>query len=139
MLSFRGDAHKFYLKLKNSKDTDLTFPHNRQLEEIREIQSFYQNIDDDTLQDIYYQMVKEKSGSGIIPIFVSAGPWLLFIFSKQLHQVLFKDGTLLWLVFILVYVTALILSVILHFHEKAWASLHIEIIQDIIKQRNSKK
>jgi hypothetical protein len=30
----------------------------------------------------------------------------------------------------------LTLSVILHFREKAWAAFHMEIIQDILKERN---
>ncbi|HWO74936.1 MAG TPA: hypothetical protein VNM69_03340 [Bacillus sp. (in: firmicutes)] len=139
MLSFRGDAHKFYVKLKNSNHTHLRYDQNRELKEIREIQDFYETIETKTLIDIYYKMVKEKNGSGIIPIFVSAGPWLLFIFSKQLQEFLFKDGSMLWLTFIILYVTILSLSVMLHFHEKAWASLHIEVIQDILKARGIEK
>ncbi|MET3698229.1 hypothetical protein SAMN05877753_10884 [Bacillus oleivorans] len=139
MFSFRGDAHKFYLKLKKLNRTHLRYGENRELKEIREIQDFYKGIETQTLLDIYYKMIKEKNGSGIIPIFVSAGPWLLFIFSKQLQELLFKDGSMLWLTFIVVYVTTLIMSVILHFHEKAWASLHIEIIQDILKSREEQK
>ncbi|GAA0324226.1 hypothetical protein GCM10008967_13450 [Bacillus carboniphilus] len=139
MLSFRGDAHKFYEKLKKSKRKDPNFTSNRELSEIREIQSFYLDIETVVLQDIYYKMIKEKSGTGIIPIFVSAGPWLLFIFSKQLQSILFKNGSYLWLLFVLAYLITLVFSVILHFHEKAWAALHIGIIQDILKDRKEKK
>ena len=137
MFSLRGDAHKFYVKLKKSNPTHLRYDQYKELKEIREIQEFYQSIETETLIDIYYKMIKEKNGTGIIPIFVSAGPWLLFIFSKQLQELLFKDGSLLWLTFIILYVTVLTISVILHFHEKAWASLHIEVIQDILKTRGS--
>jgi hypothetical protein len=134
MLSLRGDAHKFYLRLKRSKKQQ-AIDECKELAEIEEIQTFYTEMDSRTLNKIQYRMVKEKNGSGIIPIFISAGPWLLFIFSKQLQRFLFKEGSLLWIGFVLVYMTTLTVSVIVHFREKAWASVHIEIIQDILRER----
>jgi hypothetical protein len=83
-------------------------------------------------------MIKEKNGSGIIPILISSAPWLFFLFSKQLQEFLFKDGSFLWIIFIFAYISILTLSVILHFHEKAWASVHIEMIQEILDERKKK-
>jgi hypothetical protein len=80
-------------------------------------------------------MTKEKNGSGVIPILVSALPWLFFLFSQRLQQFLFKDGSWLWIIFVVLYVFILIPSVFLHFREQSWASVHIEIIQDILKDR----
>ncbi|KAB7705561.1 hypothetical protein F9802_13550 [Bacillus aerolatus] len=135
MFSFRGDAHKVYLRLKKVSDKDQPFKQMKELTEIGEIQEFYQSIDSCTLKKIYYRMIKEKNGSGIIPILVSAVPWLFFLFSQQLQQFLFNKGSLLWIVFVVIYIITLTISVILHFHEKSWAAVHIEIIQDILKER----
>jgi hypothetical protein len=80
-------------------------------------------------------MLKEKKGSGIIPILVSSIPWLLLLFSKQLQDYLFQEGSILWIVFVILYIIIITISVILHFRENSWASVHIEIIQDILRDR----
>lgn len=136
MLSFRGDAHKIYLQLKKAIHNGESLKNMKELKEIESIQKFYSSLDSEQLQLIYYRMIKEKNGSGIIPIFVSSVPWLLFLFSKPLMDFLFKDGSMLWALFGFGYLLILIGSVILHFREKAWASFHMEIIQDILKERN---
>ncbi|WP_309867158.1 hypothetical protein [Bacillus sp. SLBN-46] len=110
----------------------------KELKEIESIQNLYYSLDSEQLQLIYYRMIKEKNGSGIIPIFVSSVPWLLFLFSKPLIDFLFKDGSILWALFGSVYLLILTLSVILHFREKAWAAFHMEIIQDILKERKQR-
>ncbi|WP_028401417.1 hypothetical protein [Ectobacillus panaciterrae] len=138
MFSLRGDAHRFYLKLKTALNKNQHFKCIKELTEIDEIQNFYITLDDRILKKIYYRMVKEKNGSGIIPILVSSGPLILLVFSNQLQQFLFKYGSLLFVGFVFVYILLLTISVILHFHEKAWAAVHIEIIQDILKERNIK-
>lgn len=132
MTIFRGDAHKIYRRLKKEpkKIKDIRF-----LMEIQEIRNFYQSIDSDLLKLIYYRMIKEKSGSGMIPIFVAAVPWLLFLFSSQLQQFLFANGSWKWIFFCFIYLVFLTISLILHFREKAWAVFHIEIIQDILNER----
>jgi hypothetical protein len=139
LLSFRGDAHKLYLKLRESEQSDNAFAHNKKLAEISDIQSFYGQLESSILKKIYYRMIKEKNGSGIIPIFVSAGPWLLLLFSNQIQKFLFKDGGLLWVIFVLSYIFILVISVTLHFHEKSWSAVHIEIIQDILNNRQNEK
>lgn len=130
MFRFRGDAHRFYMQLKRRAGAD-----HKKLDEIAEIRNFYQSIDTDNLKTISYRMLKEKSGSGIIPILVTAIPWFFFLFSKQLQQFLFKDGSFLWVVFGFLYLSILTVSVTLHFREKAWAALHIKIIEDILSER----
>ena len=138
MVSFRGDAHKLYLELRESKQSDHAFIHNKKLIEISDIQSFYAELESSMLKKIYYRMIKEKNGSGIIPILVSAGPWLLLLFSNQIQQFLFKDEGFLWVIFVLGYISILVISVILHFYEKSWSAVHIEIIQDILQNRQEK-
>ena len=135
MFSFRGDAHKIYLKLKRALNNEQSFNSVREMNQIEEIQDFYLTLDSLTLKKIYLCMIKEKNGSGMIPLLVSAGPWLLLLFSEQLQKFLFKEGSLLWILFVLAYLSILTLSVILHFHEKSWASVHIEIIQEILQDR----
>jgi hypothetical protein len=132
MITFRGDAHKIYNRLKNNPKG---IKNSKFLIEIQEIRDFYQSLDSDILMLIYYRMIKEKSGSGMIPIFVAAIPWLLFLFSSQLEHLLFEHGSLNWLIFSCIYLVSLTISLILHFKEKAWAAFHIEIIQDIINER----
>ncbi|WP_068672211.1 hypothetical protein [Oceanobacillus sp. Castelsardo] len=135
MFNLRGDAHKIYYHIRKT-------PHQireiKYLKEIEEIRTFYQSVETDVLKLIHYRMIKEKNGSGMIPIFVTAIPWLLFLFSTHLEDFLFKDGSMLWLFFSFIYLLFLAISVILHFRESAWAATHIEIIQDIIKDRNEK-
>ncbi len=136
MFSLRGDVHKIYLRLKKVSREDQSFNQMKELMEIDEIQRLYQSIDSCILKKILYRMIKEKTGSGTIPIYVSAVPWLCFLFAKQLQQFLFDEGSLLWVFFVFIYITILFISVILHFHEKSWAAVHIEIIQDILEKRN---
>ncbi|MCQ6281276.1 hypothetical protein [Bacillus sp. EB600] len=135
MFSLRGDAHKIYLKLKRVSNFGHSFKSIQEIKQIEEIQSFYHSIDSPTLKKIYFCMIKEKNGSGIIPILISSGPWLLLLFSKQLQDILFKDGSLLWVFFIFAYILLITISVILHFIERSWASVHIEIIQEILNER----
>jgi hypothetical protein len=134
MFTFRGDAHKFYLKIKNSQQEQ-----QKQIKEINELTSiikFYQTLDRSLLHKIKYQMMKEQQASGSIPLLVTTVPWLLFIFSKPLLNLLFGDFNL-WVPFVLIYVTLLLLGIYLHFHERAWAKVHIEIIEDILSERNN--
>jgi hypothetical protein len=135
MFSLRGDAHKIYLKLKRASNNKQSFKSVKEIKQIEEIQNFYISIDSPTLKKIYFCMIKEKNGSGIIPILVSSGPWLFLLFSKQLQEFLFKDGSLLWFFFVSAYILIITISVILHFHEKSWASVHTEIIQEILHER----
>lgn len=135
MFSLRGDAHKVYLHMKKTAAGHRSITDLKEMKEIEEIQQFYQAIDSPTLQLIYYRILKEKNGSGIIPIFVTSIPWFFFLFSKQLQELLFKDGSFLWAAFCLIYLFTLTFVVILHFREKAWAAFHLEIIRDILKDR----
>ncbi|MBO1514533.1 hypothetical protein [Metabacillus bambusae] len=135
MFTSRGDAHKLYLKFKDTYKRNQSIDELRELTEIEEIQSFYNSLKSSTLEKIYYRVLKEKNGMGIIPVLVSAGPWLLFLFSKKLQEFLFANGSVLFFVFITIYLLILIISVILHFREKAWAEVHATIIKDILTNR----
>lgn len=135
MFSIRGDAHKVYLKLKKARNNQQSFQSVKEISQIEQIQDFYLSIDSPTLKKIYVSMIKEKNGSGLIPILVSSGPWLLLLFAEQIEKFLFKDGSILWIYFVFAYVFILTISVILHFHEKSWASVHTEIIQEILQER----
>jgi uncharacterized membrane protein YcjF (UPF0283 family) len=137
MFSTKGDAHKVFLRLRRTVQNGETIKHMREYQEIEEIQTLYKSLDSNTLQLIHYRMIKEYNGSGMIPILVSSAPWLLLLFSKQLSTYLFHEGKWLWAGFCIVYIIALAASVIIHFREKAWAAFHMEIIQDILKDRKS--
>ncbi|WP_085992672.1 hypothetical protein [Oceanobacillus senegalensis] len=135
MPAFRGDAHKIYLHLRK-KNSDLK--NSKYLHEIAEIKSYYETLESDVLKLVYYRMIKEKNGSGMIPIYVSSIPWLLFLFSSHLEKFLFK-WNMYWILFSALYLLVLIISVYLHFREKAWAAFHIEIIQDILSERKDRQ
>ncbi|WHZ03850.1 hypothetical protein QNH48_04070 [Neobacillus sp. YX16] len=137
IFSLKGDAHKVFLRLKKTINNGDTIRETKEFKEIEEIQTLYLSLDSDTLQLIHYRMIKEYNGSGIIPILVSSAPWLLLLFSKQLAYYLFKDGSWLWAAFCIVYLLTLGISVLIHFCEKAWAAFHMEIIQDILKDRKN--
>ncbi|MBM6617826.1 hypothetical protein JR050_09120 [Bacillus sp. RD4P76] len=137
MLSFRGDAHKLYKKLLRLNTSRKPLKQQKELVEIQEIISFYESNETAILKLIYFRMIKEKQASGIIPIFVTSVPWFFFLFSKQLQEFLFREGSLHFLLFGFFYIVTLTVSVILHFREKAWASVHVEILQDIIECRKS--
>jgi hypothetical protein len=138
MFSFRGDAHKLFLKLQKTVNNEQSLDELTELTEIAEIQTFYQHLKSSTLEKIYYRVLKEENGMGMIPIFISAGPWVLLLFSKQLQDLLFKDGIIPFFIFITIYLLILIVSVILHFREKAWAAIHATVIKDILNDRNTK-
>ncbi|MFS0647322.1 hypothetical protein [Siminovitchia sp. 179-K 8D1 HS] len=131
MFSFRGDGHKIYLQLRKQQDINAI----RALKETKEMKNFYESLDSHTLQLARLRMIKEQNGVGIIPIFVTAIPWLLFLFSSKLQKFLFKDGSMLWAVFAFLYLIALTASVLIHFKEKAWTAFHLEIIQDVLADR----
>lgn len=137
MFSSRGDAHKLYLKFKKTHDNQQSLDELSELKEIEEIHTFYNSLNNSTLEKIYYRILKEKNGMGIIPVFISAGPWLLFLFSKKLQEFLFKNGSMPFFIFITIYLLILTVSVILHFREKAWAAIHVAIIKDILNDRKS--
>ncbi|WHY01435.1 hypothetical protein [Neobacillus sp. DY30] len=123
--------------MKKTIDNGGIIKETKEFKEIKEIQTLYQSLDSSTLQLIHYRMIKEQNGSGMIPILVSSAPWLLLLFSKQLASYLFHDGSWLWAGFCIVYLLILGLSVLIHFREKAWAAFHMEIIQDILKEREN--
>ncbi|MFC7684887.1 hypothetical protein [Ureibacillus sp. GCM10028918] len=132
---FRGDAHKIYCHLKkNSAD----IPNSKYLKEMKEVRDFYQSIESELLKLIFYRLIKEKNGSGMIPVYVSSIPFLFLIFSNNLQEILFAQGSKYWLIFILIYIGGITFSLFLHFREKAWAASHIEIIQDLLTERKDK-
>jgi hypothetical protein len=136
VLRFRGDAHRFYLKLKKRFRNNQHFSQDmNELEDIQQIRNFYSELNSNMLYNVRYRMMKEEKATGIIPLLVYTLPWLVFIFSKQLTRWLFDHGTLFWITFVLLYITVAIISVVLHFREKAWASVHLEIVNDILERR----
>ncbi|ARK30885.1 hypothetical protein [Halalkalibacter krulwichiae] len=135
MFSLRGDAHKFYLKLKKEAERGIDISKKKEIQELDQIRRFYKGIDTTLLININYWIRKEKSGSGLIPILITAIPWILFIFSKQVQAIFHHDDHYLWLVVVLLYIFAVTLSVVIHFKERAWATLHAQIIEDILTIR----
>jgi hypothetical protein len=135
MISFRGDAHKFYLKLKKEARKGKNSEQLKQVRELSDIQTFYESIDTSTLRNIHCWILKEKSGSGLIPILVTAVPWVLFIFGKQIQTFFENDNGYLWLVFVFIYLLSVTISVSIHFRERSWATVHSKIIEDIIDHR----
>ncbi|MCM3388476.1 hypothetical protein M3649_10035 [Ureibacillus chungkukjangi] len=129
---FRGDAHKIYCHLKKNS---ASIASSKYLKEMKEVRDFYQSITSDILKLIFYRLIKEKNGSGMIPVYVSSIPFLFLIFSNSLQKHLFAQGSKYWLIFIVIYLGGITFSLFLHFREKAWAASHIEIIQDILTER----
>jgi hypothetical protein len=134
MFTLRGDAHKFFIKLKKVEQLSEKSNQIKEINNVTEIILFYQTLESTLLRKIKYQMMKEQHASGSFPLIVTTVPWLLFIFSKPLLEILFGDFNL-WAPFILIYVTFLLVGTYLHFHERAWAKVHVEIIEDLLTER----
>ncbi|MBM7645584.1 hypothetical protein JOD45_001802 [Scopulibacillus daqui] len=134
MITFRGDAHKFYLKLKKAVKNDKEIFQLPEIKEIHSIDQFYDQLSDADLTMIRYRMLKEKDGNGIIPILISALPWLGFLLSKQLQNFLMKSYLYI-LSFLILYTVITTVSVIIHYREKAWAAIHVDIIDHHLKER----
>lgn len=133
LLSFRGDAHKLYIKVKKAIKQNRSVQDIKEIREITTIESYYSRLSTEDLNYVKYRVIKEKNGSGILPLLVSSLPWLLFIFSEKLQTWLFKNN-FLW-VFIFVYVSTMIACVVIHFREKAWANVHLAMIEDLLKDK----
>ncbi|GAE34735.1 hypothetical protein [Halalkalibacter akibai] len=135
MISFRGDAHKFYLRLQKKANKGIDPTQVKEIQELTDIQSFYETINTSTLRNIHYRVLKEKNGSGLIPILVTAVPWILFIFGTQVQAFFENDDSYLWLLFVFLYLIAVTISVSIHFRERSWATVHSKIIEDIVQKR----
>ncbi|MFA9556885.1 hypothetical protein ACERII_06260 [Evansella sp. AB-rgal1] len=138
MISFRGDAHKFYLKIRRNHTEGNNLQELKELQEIKDIRFFYRSLTTTTLENIHYRIIKEKNGSGLIPILVTTVPWILFIFSKQLHSYFDAASNYVWITFAIAFLIAIFISVYIHFKERAWATVHSRIIEDIISERSNK-
>ncbi|WP_209124527.1 hypothetical protein [Alkalihalobacillus sp. BA299] len=138
MEQFRGDAHKFYKKIKNIIAKKQTIHNLSEINEINTIQTFYETLPLNELKLIHYRMIKEQNGSGMIPVLISILPWLGLIFSKQIQKV--ADNNIYFIFLFLTFFTLFaLIFILLHYREKAWASLHIEIIKDIMEFREKNK
>lgn len=135
MFTLRGDVHKFYLKLKKAIRHGESIHEIDEIIEVNELQQFYHRLSNPSLQKIRYRMIKEQKGNGMVPLLVTALPWLAFLLSKQL-QSLFSKGALIIFGFLVIYTFTITFSTVLHYREKAWAHVHIEIIDDILKERD---
>lgn len=100
MFSLRGDAHKVYLKLKKAAHQNQNAEEIDELAEMEEIRQLYLTLESATLRKVYYRMTKEKNGSGVVPILVSALPWLFFYFRSGCSNFYLKTaagfGLFLW-------------------------------------------
>lgn len=104
-----------------------------EIKEIESIDQFYRQLNREALTMIRYRMLKEKDGNGMIPILISALPWLGFLLSKQLQTLLMKNGFYV-LTFLILYTVVTTISVIIHYKEKAWAAIHIAMIDRYLKK-----
>lgn len=134
MLSFRGDGHKLYLKLKQKHNQHQSIQDLKEIAEIDEMEQFYRQFKMRDLEKVRLRMIKEQNGNGLIPLLVSSLPWLAFIFSKELRSLLSRSAHLLFW-FLVIYTTLIIFGTIIHYREKAWAALHLEMINGILKEK----
>ncbi|OEF98808.1 hypothetical protein BHF71_10870 [Vulcanibacillus modesticaldus] len=132
---FRGDVHKFYLKLRKTIQDKGSLELLNELKEIDEIRQFYQQLSISELVNIRYRMLKEQNAIGMIPLLFASIPWLGLIFSKQLQYLLFNNGDFLWAWFIIIYGIILMFAFVYHYREKAWSAVHIDIVEDIINEK----
>ncbi|WP_170006505.1 hypothetical protein [Bacillus fonticola] len=138
MFTLRGDAHRFFLRIRKRIDTDQKVTAAKEIIEIDSIISFYESLTSSNLKKMKYYMLKEQNGSGAIPLAITTLPWLFFMFSKPLTDWLLGKSHFL-IFFVVVYVGVLVIGIFLHFHEKAWARVHLEVIEDVLGERAQSK
>ncbi|HET7658474.1 MAG TPA: hypothetical protein VFK37_09295, partial [Bacillales bacterium] len=134
MISLRGDGHKLYLKLKRKVGCSESVEEMKEMAEMTEMEQFYRSLKIEILEKIRLRMIKEKNGNGIIPVLVTSLPWLAFIFSKELRDLLSRNAHFLFW-FLIVYTALISFGTIIHYREKAWAAVHLEMINGIIKDK----
>lgn len=139
-LLLRGDAHRFYVKIKQAKERNQNIHELREMKEMEQIVQTYQRMSRQELKKIRYRLEKETQGNGMIPVLVSSLPWLLFIFSKQFHSWMAKTGgDYFWMILFLLFTVIIVFSIILHYRERAWAGVHIVILDDLLEDSIQKK
>lgn len=136
-MAFRGDAHRLYEKVKHAVDNGTNIEDLPEIKEMQAIDQFYDGLSRQNLELIRYRMLKEKDGNGMIPLLISALPWLGFLLSKQPQTVLLKSYVYVF-IFLILYTVVTTVSVIIHYREKAWACVHIDMIDNKLKQGGPK-
>ena len=134
MFSFRGDGHKLYLKLKRNHNKQQSINELEEIAELVEMEQFYRELKREDLEKIRLGMIKEQKGNGMIPLLVSSLPWLAFIFSRELRSLLNRSPHLLFS-FLFLYTVLIIFGTLIHYREKAWAAVHVEMIDLILKEK----
>ncbi|OLO25088.1 hypothetical protein BTR23_25595, partial [Alkalihalophilus pseudofirmus] len=121
-----------------TSDNNQNIKNLREIKEINNIQSFYETLPINELKMIQYRMIKEQNGSGMFPILISILPWLGLIFSKQIQKIAEKNIYFIY-IFLTLFTCFALIFILLHYREKAWASLHTEVLKDIIENRQQKE
>ncbi|WP_096199139.1 hypothetical protein [Bacillus sp. FJAT-45350] len=138
MFTLRGDVHRIYLKIRRAVHKKEPIAKLKMMHEIDNIKDFYNTLSEDELRLIRYRFIKEKNGAGTIPILVSTIPWLGLIFSKQIQGFAEKNLHIIILA-LLIYTSITIASILVHYREQAWASVHHEIIENLLQEYSEER
>jgi hypothetical protein len=125
----RGDAHRFYLKLRR-RCPKPTGP-LKQLDYLRGIRSYYAQLEPGDRQLLLAWARKEESGIGLIPTALSGVPLIGLIFAPFIQGSVRLMAPWVWLALWLVGAVAFVMGVYIHHRQKAYTTLHIQILEQL--------
>lgn len=127
-----GDAHRLYRRLRRRYPGTPPVP-LPELDHLREIHRFYTSLDPDDLRLLLAWLKKERKGVGMIPVTLPAVIWFAFLFSSTIEKTVTERWPLGWVVLLALWVPVVLITVYVHFRERAWTDLHIALAEDALR------
>lgn len=130
----KGDVDKLFRTLKKKYGHSASIRNICEMDDVRQIRSFYEKFDKDELKHLYVKMRKEQAGIGMIPLVASSLSFVGFIFGDNLRGWVKNYDPYGWLIFIFVYTVLIVFALFVHYRQKAWSTFHLTIIEDLLEE-----
>lgn len=135
MVHWKGDVHGFYQKLKRRYGDLIHINDVEELDTVRSIRTFYEKFDAEELKNVRAKMKKEQTGIGMIPLVTSSLPLSGLVFGDQIRSWISQYGAYSWVWMLVIYAFIVVVALAVHYHQKACASLHLTIIDEILTEK----
>jgi hypothetical protein len=126
---FQGDIHRLYQTLR--REQPAAKRPLAPLNHVREIRSYYMRISCQELLLLLAWAKKEESGIGLIPATLSGVPLIGLIFAPFIQGSVRAMAPWVWMVLWLVGAVAFVMGVYVHHRQKAYTTLHIQILEQL--------
>lgn len=129
----RGDVDRFYCSMRQDHPTPVQGPLPC-LDHVRAIAQYYDGLPQQERLLLLAWAKKEESGIGVIPLALSAVPFLGLLLGTRVQDPL--NGRPLWFTFGLWIVASifLVLAYYTHQRQKAFTTLHIVLLEQAIER-----